>query len=290
MFSNRFDYILFVNGFYLNPNLTRKYTLIQYIPDCQHKVLPNFFSEREINQRNKYFNDIIKNSDLVIVNSVQAKQDLIYYFNALSQRIINLPFAPILQSIWLEDKLNYVFKKPYFLVSNQFWIHKDHKTVFKAIKLLKDKNIIIDVVCTGETHDYRHPDLFKSLENLLEELNIQSQVHILGYIDKDKQIALMKNAIAVIQPTLFEGGPGGGAVYDALSLGVRVILSDIEVNKEVPPEEDIIFFKVGSEIDLAEKIKTIQHSTLKKPAELIYKSKVNIDKLSAIYEKLFNLS
>ena len=288
-FLNKFDYILFVNLENLKSNIKNNYKLIQYIPDCQHIILPNFFSEEDINQRNKNFNDIIQNSDLVIVNSMQAKQDLIVYFRANPQQIINLPFAPVLQLIWLNDSLNYAFKKPYYLVSNQFWIHKDHKTVFKAIKILKNKNINIDVICTGETHDYRHPDLFKSLENLLKDLKIQSHVHILGYIEKSKQISLMKNAIAVIQPTLFEGGPGGGAVFDALSLGVRVIISDIEVNKEIPSSEQVIFFKTGSETDLAEKMETTEFLTIQKSSneELILNSQTSINTLAAKYKSIF---
>ena len=47
------------------------------------------------------------------------------------------------------------------------------------------------------------------------------------------QIALMKNCIALIQATEFEGTPGGLSVYDAISLGVRTIVSDIPVNREI---------------------------------------------------------
>jgi hypothetical protein len=39
--------------------------------------------------------------------------------------------------------------------------------------------------------------------------------------------------MAVIQPTLFEGGPGGGAAYDAVAAGVPVLLSDIPINQEI---------------------------------------------------------
>lgn len=46
----------------------------------------------------------------------------------------------------------------------------------------------------------------------------------------------------------------GGAVYNALSLGVAVILSDIDVNKEIN-NNSIMFFKAGDENDLAEKMK-----------------------------------
>ena len=56
---------------------------------------------------------------------------------------------------------------------------------------------------------------------------------ILDYIPKRDQIEIMKYAMAVVQPTLFEGGPGGGAVYDAISLDVPALVSNIPVNREL---------------------------------------------------------
>ena len=44
---------------------------------------------------------------------------------------------------------------------------------------------------------------------------------------------MMREAVAVVQPTSFEGGPGGGSVFDAVALGVPTIVSDIPVNREI---------------------------------------------------------
>jgi glycosyltransferase involved in cell wall biosynthesis len=76
---------------------------------------------------------------------------------------------------------------------------------------------------------------------------------LLGHIPKRDQVEIMKNALAVVQPTLFEGGPGGGSVYDAACLGIPVILSDIAVNREVEADH-LFFFEAGNCIDLAEKM------------------------------------
>ena len=37
----------------------------------------------------------------------------------------------------------------------------------------------------------------------------------------------------MIQPTLFEGGPGGGAIFDAVSLDIPALVSSIPVNQEI---------------------------------------------------------
>ena len=82
---------------------------------------------------------------------------------------------------------------------------------------------------------------------LLDTLGISERVHFLGHIPKFDQIGLLKGSIALVQPTLFEGGPGGGATYDAVSLGIPVLLSDIEVNQEIMTPEVYHFHQQNAE-------------------------------------------
>ena len=91
--------------------------------------------------------------------------------------------------------------------------------------------------------DYRFPEHINNLQREIDELGIADQVHFLGHIPKADQIAIMKGSLAVLQPTLFEGGPGGGSVYDAVSLGVPALLSDIPVNREIENEKNLLYFE-----------------------------------------------
>ena len=84
------------------------------------------------------------------------------------------------------------------------------------------------------------------LMDLVSELGVSEHIRILGHIPKLDQVALIKSAEAVIQPTLFEGGPGGGAAFDAISLGTPVIASDISVNLEMDCGE-VSFFSAGNQ-------------------------------------------
>lgn len=63
------------------------------------------------------------------------------------------------------------------------------------------------LVFTGSIMDTRDLKYFKGLIKMLEEFEIKNDVMILVYISKKYQISLLKNSIAAIQPTLFEGGP-----------------------------------------------------------------------------------
>ena len=68
-------------------------------------------------------------------------------------------------------------------------------------------------------------------------------------------MVIMQNSIAVIQPTLFEGGPGGGAAYDSFATNTPLIVSDIAVNLELKDDyPEILYFKAKSSNDLAQEM------------------------------------
>ena len=231
---------------------------VGYIPDFQHKYYPEFFSKREFKIRDGIFSKYLDDTYSMIVNAQAVKQDIHKFYTHFKGEVFALPFCPLYnnQTPASHTDISH-FKLPpkYFLISNQFWKHKDHATAFKALaKFIQDGNTDVFLVCTGSMSDYRFPDYINYLKALIEELGIKDQLFLLGYILKEEQKEIMKNAIAVIQPTLFEGGPGGGAVYEALAIGVPVLMSDIAVNKEIK-SPIAHFFQTGNELDLAFKMK-----------------------------------
>jgi len=236
---------------------------IGYVYDFQHKYYPDFFSDNTRLSRDKEFACVLQKAKTVIVNSNSVKNDINKFFPDYKCPIFTLPFTPIPEKTWLEEILNssdkikkkYKLPQKYFLICNQFWVHKSHTTAFEALNKLKTFNCNDDIhiVCTGNTCDSRFPDYFIQLKEKIKELKLSDKIHFLGYISKIEQISIMAQSIAVLQPTLFEGGPGGGSVYDALSIGIPCIISDIPVNTEIE-EENVFFFKTGSAKDMAEKM------------------------------------
>lgn len=232
---------------------------VGYIYDLQHKYYPHFFTVSDIESRDNSFNQILNNAKAVIVNGQAVKNDIEKYYHK-TNNVVSLPFCPLynFESIDINTSVNKELPSKYFIVSNQFWKHKDHKTVFKALAKFYqnggDKNI--HLVCTGETQDPRDPNYFSELQELIVRLNIKEQIHILGYIEKEVQLNLMLNSIAVIQATLFEGGPGGGSIYEAVAYGMPSIVSNIPINKELM-EENLLFFEAGNANDLALKMQQV---------------------------------
>ena len=232
---------------------------IGYIPDLQHKRLPNWFSERERRARDRVFSRILAEAPAVIMNASTVVQDIKEFYPDHKARLFSLPFCPP-ANLELFPKVSdpavltaYRLPSRYFMVSNQFWIHKAHETAFMALREVRDAGHDVHLVCTGNTIDYRWPEHCNNLKYIIEKNGLRDFIHILGLIPKDDQLAIMRESLAVVQPTLFEGGPGGGAVYDAVSTGTPSIVSDIPVNREIDIGV-VRFFAAGSAEDLAAKM------------------------------------
>ncbi len=229
---------------------------IGYIYDFQHKYMPNWFSEKDIEMRNKQFETTLSEASYVIVNAKTVANDIGHFYKNNKSKVVALPFNPLFdfKDYELGDLLNkYDLKGGYFMVSNQFWKHKNHTTLFEAMALFSKKHPTVKLVCTGEMKDYRNPDYIDLLHSLIEKLGIKNNLVLTGYIFKNEQKRLMYHAKAIIQPTLFEGGPGGGAVYEALGMGIPVVLSDIPVNREINSSL-LLFFESLNALDLSIKM------------------------------------
>jgi glycosyltransferase involved in cell wall biosynthesis len=223
---------------------------IGYLADLQHKYLKELFSESEKRKRDRHFDAMIHAARSILVNSKSVKSDLIEFYGAAETTVTALPFSASALNSWFECDprevaVRYELQEPYFIICNQFWKHKGHRTAFLAFAELAEQVPEVSLVCTGSLEDYRDPTYFNSLQRILKNRNLEKRVKILGLIPKIDQIGLLRNAIAVVQPTLFEGGPGGGCVFDAISVGVPAIVSDIAINRELMSEE-ITFFRAES--------------------------------------------
>jgi glycosyltransferase involved in cell wall biosynthesis len=230
---------------------------IGYIPDLQHKRLPHFFSRAERRRRDHVFRKLLADAKAVVVNSKAVARDIREFYPNLRARAFPLPFCPPLCREFPRGRIDvcgtYALPDRYFLVSNQFWVHKSHHTAFLALLSVLKSGHDVHLVCTGNMHDYRRPQHLSELKAMIASNQLEKRIHLLGVVPKMHQLMIMMRSVAVVQPTLFEGGPGGGAIYDAVSTCTPAIVSDIDVNREI--DIGIVeFFRTGSAEELATKM------------------------------------
>lgn len=249
---------------------------IGYLADFQHKYYPEYFSRIERQRRDKWFLKMLDQASSVLVNSNQTRSDASELAQDAKNKLVCLPFNAAPEKEWLSSvgsqKMNaHILKGPFFIICNQFWKHKGYEVALQAFSQFSKSHPNVRLIITGKTLDTRDPTYFGRIEELINNLGLTSRVDILGLVPKLDQIHLLRSSIALIQPTFFEGGPGGGSVYDAVSVGCSCIISDIAVNRELASESLVTYFKVGDANDLANVMRDqvdFHKNNFKQPAQL----------------------
>lgn len=260
---------------------------VGYIFDFQHRYMPHLFSARMRRNRDKQFRRIAEDSTGIVVNARTVAQDIERFLGIAASQVFAMPFTPYAHPWWFDldtfaAQKRYGIHHEYLMICNHFWKHKDHATALRAFAVLKQSSDMknLQLVMTGDPIDHRDPAHFKQLKALCDDLGITKDIHFLGLIPKRDQLALLRGCNLLLQPTLFEGGPGGGSVYEAIGLGVPAVVSNILVNREID-QGDVRYFRAKDASDLAEKIIATLSSNGPRPDtdELLANSERNLIRL-----------
>jgi len=215
-----------------------------WIPDFQHRRLPQFFSAQEIHSRNSIHSAMAGNAQGILLSSKDARRDFCLFHPEAAEKAYVLNFVahvPDASALPPSDTVleKYGIGEPFFHLPNQLWAHKNHRVVAEALGVLASRNRRPLVISTGLTEDYRNPGYFKSICKRLEDTYLADRLRFLGVVPYADMAVLMRSSLAVINPSLFEGW--STPVEEAKSFGKRILLSDIAVHKEQAPERSAYF-------------------------------------------------
>ena len=212
-----------------------KARLVSWYADLQHEYYPEFFTRRKIFERTSRIKLILKNSDHLVVSSQAVADDFIRFYKIrYGIKLHIFHFTSVIDD-FKELNIHELRKKydlpvNYFMISNQFHKHKNHKVLLKALIRLKEMGESVHLVMTGRFPDASHSPYMQELHSLINQNNLNPQISLLGLIPRDEQLFLMKHSQAVVQPSLFEGW--STVIEDAISLQTPVIASSLQVNLE----------------------------------------------------------
>ncbi|MFS8050888.1 glycosyltransferase [Rhizobium sp. BR 314] len=235
-------------------------TNLYWVPDFQIFHFPELFSQDEVAARTRSIGEIAATEGVLLLSSHAALADFRKFFPQATVEPRVWSFCSSIDAGDVETNKQvlefYGLPERFVYVANHFWKHKDHETAFKALKILKDRNVIVRLVCTGLQSDRRDPGYYDGLVQSLSEWGIADQVTILGLVPRDHQIELFRAASLVLQPSLFEGW--STVIEDAKALGRPILASDITVHREqLEGREQCHLFRAADTKDMAERIEQI---------------------------------
>ncbi len=214
---------------------------VGWIPDFQHAFLPEFFDPSEIQERRDACRRCAHWNDVVLLSSEAVRRDFVSELPEYAGKARVLPFPSslalgILPKPAQDFRTRLGVPEKYLLVANQFWAHKNHDIVIRALSEIRRRHGNLCVVMVGNMVDHRKNDRCVASEILqsLSRNNLDGMVRMLGRVAGDDLVSLLRHAGAIIQPSRFEGW--STTVQDAKALGRPLICSDIPTHREQAPQ------------------------------------------------------
>ena len=209
--------------------------VVFWLRDFQYRRLPELFTEAMRAWFQRHFDENVARAQTVVLSSRHAFEDFCEFYPGSIGKARILRFCSTPDDDWFAlspeeaARVNAV-EPPYLIVCNQFARHKNYETIFEAMRALRDRRVDVRLVCTGSAFGFHGPGYHEGLMRRLCEDRLENVVRVLGLVPRVAQIALMRGARALLQPSRFEGW--STTIEDAKTLGLSVLASDFPVHRE----------------------------------------------------------
>ena len=173
------------------------------------------------------YREAAQRAALLIVPNAAAEEELQTFYGILPERCIRLghptptfalrtaePAPPSARVAgWLKEE--------FVVYPSQFWPHKNHVTLLKALRILQDRfGRKVQAVFPGsDAGNLSH------VQAQAARLGLEKQVHFPGFVSRDDLVHLYRHALALVFPSHF--GPDNLPPLEAMALGCPVIAADV---------------------------------------------------------------
>ena len=195
LLRNKVDLIIFPN-----PSVThytiRHIKFVSTIFDLCHLDHKNFpeVNVSEFKHREKLYNHLSENACGIITNSLILKKKISQRYNFSKNKIFSIPFNPIKRKFKLRK-----YKKKFFLYPANYWKHKNHEIVIKAVKILSQKKIKnFKCIFTGSDKGY-----LSELEKMIDLYDLRKYFELKKFLNEKDLFNLYTNCIGVIMTSYF---------------------------------------------------------------------------------------
>jgi glycosyltransferase involved in cell wall biosynthesis len=225
--QNKIDILFCTQQGICLPNLPVK--VVRPVHDLMHRYEVRFDEIKSTyNSRETLFRCVAKFSSIILVDSKLGRKQFHDCYGKIENRQLKVEVLPfIVPQHVLNDEEEYIeTPSKYIFYPAQFWQHKNHINLLKAINLLKNTIPDIHVVLCGS-----EKNCLRCIKRYISESELEKNVTILGFVSDKKIAYLYRHATALVMPTYF--GPTNIPPLEAMTLGCPVAVS----NKYAMPEQ-----------------------------------------------------
>ena len=244
--------VFFTPGHYA-PRFSPIPTVIS-IMDLAFLRYPDQFKKRDLYQLINWTKYSVKNASHIFTISEFSKKEIIHFYNYPKEKItVTYPGVSKPKPISHEPRAKY---NNYFLYIGTLQPRKNLIRLIEAFKKVasppageagsqQPEASNLKLIIAGKK-GWMYEDIF----NKVKQLGLEDKVIFTGYVSEEEKQALLKNALALVLPSLYEGF--GIPVIEAMQAGCPVIISRNSSLPEVGTDA-VIYIKNPEKTDSIQK-------------------------------------
>lgn len=207
---------------HLLPRLSRR--TVMTVHDLIFKRLPQTHTWKNRAFLSTGMPIFLQKANAIIAVSAQTKRDLEDIYEVEPSRVTVIPegIDENFRQVPADDPDSRDLRKRlglYFLMVGTLEPRKNHAAVLRALAYLRSRGHVLNLVIAGG-QGWK----FSPVQSLVTELGLQSQVQFAGFVPEELLPAYYSNAVALLQPSLYEGF--GFPVLEAMACGAPVVISN----------------------------------------------------------------
>lgn len=204
--------------------------------DLQHRLQPFFpevSAEGVWGRREEYFARVLRRAAFVVAGTEAGRSEIESFYQVSSSRTVVLPHPTPTFALEAgatearEEMPAHDWNGPFVFYPAQFWPHKNHVTLLKALAMLRDQGgpgckLVLVGSNWGRNREY--------VLDRARELGVYDDVVSLGFVAQAELVGLYRHAAALVYPSLF--GPENLPPLEAFALGCPVIAAEVPGARE----------------------------------------------------------
>jgi len=207
------------------------------VHDLMHRYEPGFpevhssFESRELCMKS-----FAKYAACILVDSKLGKRQFKESYMKTGARrpyVISLPFV-VPEHVRKAEEEHIKVPDKYVFYPAQFWKHKNHMNLVRAIKILQGTIDDIHLVLVGSEKNN-----CKEIKKYISDNGLEHHITILGFVSNENITYLYKHAVGMVMPSYF--GPTNIPPLEAMALGCPVAVSGKYAMPEQVGKAGLIF-------------------------------------------------
>jgi len=214
------EVLLFTNQLEYLPNYDVK--TIFPLHDLMHRYEKRFPElSGESDYRDKVVNLQAQNASCIITDSLVGKEQFLESYKNSISRSMEVEVVPFVVPDYIKNELEEYIDVPekFIFYPAQFWKHKNHLNLIKAVELLKEEIPDIKLVLVGSRKNN-----WELIRDYIHDNNLDDRIIVKGYVTNGQITYLYKHAVAMIMASYC--GPTNIPPLEAMALGCPVAVAN----------------------------------------------------------------